>query len=80
MLATGFLATKTASADQPPGPRRPPRSRCHFRCAVDTPLTLSVQVPGQDLGSARIVWEAAIKTRFRIPPTTISPKSNGPQW
>ena len=47
---------------------------------LNAPVTLSVQVPGQDTGSARIVWEARDQEPAFGPTYTISPKNNGAQW
>jgi hypothetical protein len=80
ILATGFLAARTASAStawkSAPAQITVPTSVA----ALATPVTLTVQVPGQDLGSARIVWEARDQEPAFGATYTISPKSNGAQW
>ena len=50
------------------------------KALLNTPVTLTVQVPGQDIGSARIVWEARDQEPAYGSTYTISPKNNGAQW
>ena len=80
ILATGFLAAQTASATtawtSAPAQITVPATIA----SLATPVTLTVQVPGQDLGNARIVWEARDKEPAFGATYTISPKSNGAQW
>ncbi len=80
MLATGFLATKTASASRAwktvPAQIALPVSVA----ALNTPLNLTVTVPGQDMTGARIVWEARDQEPSFGTPFTLSPKNAGPQW
>jgi hypothetical protein len=80
MLATGFLAARTASATtawtSAPAQITVPASVA----SLDAPVTLTVQVPGQDLGSARIVWEARDQEPAFGSTYTITPKNNGAQW
>ncbi len=80
LLATGFLATKTASASRAwtsaPAQIVVPASVA----LLDTPVTLTVSVPGMDLAGARIVWEARDQEPAFGSTYTISPKNNGVQW
>ena len=48
--------------------------------ALGQPVTLSLQVPGLDLSTARITWEARDQEPAFGATFTIAPKSNGPQW
>jgi hypothetical protein len=48
--------------------------------ALNAPVTLSVQVTGQDLTNARIVWEARDQQPAYGSTYTISPVNNGDQW
>jgi hypothetical protein len=47
---------------------------------LNTPVTLNVQVPGQDMTNARIVWEARDQAPSYGSTYTISPVNNGDQW
>ena len=47
---------------------------------LNAPLTVTVQVPGQDISSARIVWEARDQEPAFGNTYTISPQNNGAQW
>jgi hypothetical protein len=47
---------------------------------LNAPVTLSVQVSGQDLANARIVWEARDQVPAYGSTYTISPVNNGEQW
>ncbi len=79
LVASGFLASLTASAvswKSVPAQITVPSTAV----LLDTPLTLTVQVPGQDLTLARIVWEARDQEPAFGPAYTITPKTNGPQW
>src|SRR6185503_20708762 len=74
------LAARTASATAPwksaPAQITVPASVV----LLDTPLTLTVQVPGMDISGARIVWEARDQEPAFGSTYTISPKNNGAQW
>ncbi|MBI4622789.1 MAG: hypothetical protein HY736_06135 [Verrucomicrobia bacterium] len=79
-LATCFLAARTASATTA-WKSAPAQITVPTTVALlDTPVTLTVQVPGQDIGNARIVWEARDQEPAFGATYTISPKSNGAQW
>jgi hypothetical protein len=79
-LATSFLATKTASAT-PAWKSAPAQISVPSAVALlDAPVTLTVQVPGLDIGGARIVWEARDQEPSFGPTYTISPNNNGAQW
>jgi hypothetical protein len=47
---------------------------------LNAPVTLGVQVSGQDLANARIVWEARDQVPAYGSTYTISPVNNGNQW
>ena len=80
ILATSFLATKTASATRA-WTSAPAQIAVPMTVALlNAPVTLTVQVPGQDIGSARIVWEARDQEPAFGSTYTISPKNNGAQW
>ena len=79
-LATSFLAARTASA-KPAWKSAPAQIAVPTTVArLDTPLTLTVQVPGLDLAGARIVWEARDQQPVFGSTFTFSPKNNGAQW
>jgi hypothetical protein len=79
-LATCFLATLTASATVPwtsvPAQIAIPAGVA----SLETPMTVTVQVPGMDIGSARIVWEARDQEPEFGSTFTFTPKTNGAQW
>jgi hypothetical protein len=80
ILATSFLATQTASATaawkSAPAQITVPSAVAQ----LDAPVTLTVSVPGLDLGNARVVWEARDQEPAFGATYTISPKNNGAQW
>jgi len=47
---------------------------------LHAPVTLHVEVPGESLSLARIVWEARDQEPAFGPTYTLSPKNSGPQW
>jgi hypothetical protein len=80
MLATCFLATKTSSAT---GAWKSAAAKIAVPATVallNAPVTLSVSVPGLDIGGARVVWEARDQEPAFGSTYTILPKNNGPQW
>jgi hypothetical protein len=66
LLATAFLASRTAAASQPWTPLRAEivtpagsgSSVAAEAARLSEPLTLGVRVSGRDLAQARVVWEA----------------------
>ncbi len=79
-LATCFLATKTASATTAWTSAAAQITVPTSVVSMDGPLTLTVQVPGMDIGSARIIWEARDQEPMYGSTYTITPKTNGAQW
>ena len=47
---------------------------------LNAPETVRLEVPGEDLAMARIVWEARDQEPAFGPTYTFSPKHSGPQW
>ena len=93
LLSTAVLATRTAAAKTP---WQSPRAEITLSSSasssstassppvtalsLNTPVTLSVAVPGQDLAHARIVWEARDQSPAFGPTYTFTPRNHGPQW
>jgi hypothetical protein len=80
LLATGFLAARTASASRAWKSAPARISRPTAPAPLGAPVTLSATVPGQDLGGARVVWEARDQEPAFGLTYTIRPKNNGAQW
>jgi len=80
LLATGFLAARTASAAKAWKSAAARISGPTAVVALQAPVTLSVAVAGQDLAGARIVWEARDQEPAFGSTYTISPQNNGAQW
>ncbi len=80
ILATGFLATRTTSASRLWTSAAAEIVVPAATALLETPVTLTVSVPGMDLAGARIVWEARDQEPAFGSSYTISPKNNGPQW
>ena len=79
-MATAFLATLTSSSG---GSWTAPAATIAVPGAVallNTPLTLSVHVPGLDLAGARIVWEARDQQPAFGSTYVVTPVNNGDQW
>jgi hypothetical protein len=79
-LAAAFLACRSPLARRPWTHANativaPPGS-----AELNRPVTLRLEVPGQDLAAARIVWEARDQEPAFGPAYVISPKNNGAQW
>ena len=75
-----------SSRPRPPARRRLDRagggrSRCPAAVApLNTPLTLSLNLPGLSLAGARVVWEARDQQPSYGSTFTYSPVNNGDQW
>ena len=79
-MATAFLATLTSSSA---GAWTAPAATISVPSTValmNTPLTLSVTVPGMDLAGARIVWEGRDQQPAFGSTYTVSPVNDGDQW
>jgi hypothetical protein len=80
LLVTAFLAGRS-----PPSGRKWTFARAQIvaptaSVQLKAPVTLRVNVPGEDLSLARIVWEARDQEPAFGPTYTISPRNSGPQW
>jgi len=76
-----FLAAQTSYQNQPwQAPGNAQIIVPSATAPVGQPVTLSMQVPGIDLSSARITWEARDQEPAFGQTFTFAPKSNGPQW
>ena len=80
LLATSFLANQTASAAQAWTSAPARITGAPAVALLNAPFTLSVDVPGQDLGNARIVWEARDQEPAFGPTYTVTPTNSGAQW
>ncbi|MDO8540978.1 MAG: glycoside hydrolase family 9 protein [Opitutaceae bacterium] len=80
LLATAFLAQRTAAATKAWRPLRADIVGPKAPLQVNTPVTLRLEVPGESLAGARIVWEARDQSPAFGSTCVFSPKSNGPQW
>ncbi|HWA10522.1 MAG TPA: glycoside hydrolase family 9 protein [Opitutaceae bacterium] len=80
ILAAGFLAGRTASAATPWKAAAAHITVPSGVALLHSPVTLSVDVPGADLGNARIVWEARDQSPAYGATYVISPKNSGAQW
>ena len=80
LLATAFLATRTPAATRPWKPVRSKIAVPPTTAQLNTPVTLRLEVPGEDLSLARIVWEARDQEPAFGPAYTFSPRNNGVQW
>ncbi|MDO8540954.1 MAG: glycoside hydrolase family 9 protein [Opitutaceae bacterium] len=79
-LATCFLATRTASANVAWKAIAAQITVPATVASLDAPVTFTVQVPGMDIGSARVVWEARDQEPAFGSTYSITPKTNGAQW
>jgi len=80
LLATAVLANHTLAATQPWKPVRAEILAPKITSPLNTPVTLRLAVPGENLAGARIVWEARDQEPAFGTTYTISPKNNGEQW
>ncbi len=80
LLAAAVLAQPTAAASTKWIPPRAELILPDGPVALRTPVTLRVHAPGEDLGRARIVWEARDQEPAFGPTYTFTPQNNGPQW
>ena len=79
-LATAFLASLTSSSA---GAWTAPAATIVVPSTIaplNTPLVLSVSVPGLDLTGARVVWEARDQQAAFGSTFTVTPVNNGDQW
>jgi hypothetical protein len=60
--------------------RQPDKGLTNAVLPLNAPITLRLDVPGENLAEARIVWEARDQAPAFGSTYTISPKNNGPQW
>ena len=80
LLATSFLANQTASATRAWTSAPARITGAPAVALLNAPFTLSVDVPGQDLGNARIVWEARDQEPAFGSTYTVTPTNSGAQW
>jgi hypothetical protein len=80
LLVAAFLAART----QPDGRKwtfaRATIATPKASVELNSPVTLKVEVPGEDLRLARIVWEARDQEPAYGPTYTVMPRNSGPQW
>ena len=80
LLAAAFLASLTPAASRPWS-----HAVAHLRVPdrtipLNAPATLGVEVDGENLSLARIVWEARDQEPAFGPTFTMTPRNSGPQW
>jgi len=80
LLATAFLASRTPRASQRWTPIRAAIVAPTTNVQLHQPVTFSLNVRGQNLTNARVVWEARDQAPAFGPTYTILPKNNGAQW
>ena len=79
--ALGFLAAQTAYKTQAwKAPSNAQITVPSGTVPVGSPVTVSLQVPGMDLSTARVTWEARDQEPAFGSTFTFSPKNNGAQW
>ncbi len=80
LLAAAFLAVHTR-VDNRKWTYAPARIIAPEGTAqLNAPVTVRLEVPGEDLALARVVWEALDQEPAYGPSYTVSPRSSGPQW
>jgi hypothetical protein len=79
-LAAAFLASRSPGALRPWSHASATIIAPTVPAPLNRPVTLRLEVPGQDLAGARIVWEARDQEPAFGPAYVISPKNNGAQW
>jgi hypothetical protein len=80
LASLGFLAALTSLKTQPWKSATGQLSVPSSVVTVGTPVTVTLQVPGMDVSSARIVWEAREQEPAFGPSFTFTPKDNGSHW
>jgi hypothetical protein len=80
LLVSAFLAGLSPSGDRPWTHAGAIIKGAGATVALGSPVTLSVDVPGESLRLARIVWEARDQQPAFGPTFTFSPRNSGPQW
>jgi hypothetical protein len=80
LLVTAFLAGRSPSSASPWTHARAAIAAPRGLVPLNAPVTLRVDVPGESLSLARIVWEARDQQPAFGPTYTIAPRNSGPQW
>jgi hypothetical protein len=80
LISVGLLASLTNSASTAWTAPQATITVPTTTVPLNAPVTLSVQVPGQNLTNTRIVWEARDQQPAFGLTYTISPVNNGDQW
>jgi len=80
LISVGFLASLTNSSSTAWTAPQATITAPTVTVLLNTPVTLSVQVAGQSLTNARIVWEARDQQPAFGSTATFSPVNNGDQW
>ncbi len=80
LASLSFLATLTAASTQAWTSPAAWIAGLPPQCSTNSPVTASLQVPGMDLSTARVVWEANDQQPAYGPTYTFSPPNYGPQW
>jgi hypothetical protein len=79
-LAAAFLASRSPGASRPWSHATATIVAPAGAAELNRPVTVRLEVPGQDLSLARIVWEARDQEPAFGPTYVIAPKNNGEQW
>ena len=80
LLVAAFLASRSPSSERKWTYARAEIVAPKVSVQLNASVTLRVNVPGEDLSLARIVWEARDQEPALGPSYTISPKNIGSQW
>jgi hypothetical protein len=80
LLVAAFLAGRSSQSVQPWSHARALITAPRSTVPLNSPVTLSVSVPGENLMLARVVWEARDQQPAFGPVYTLSPRNSGPQW
>jgi hypothetical protein len=80
LLVTAFLAGFSQSSGRPWTSANAVITAPAATVQLNSPVTLSVSVPGESLRLARIVWEARDQQPASGPTFTFSPRNSGAQW
>ena len=80
LLVASYLAGRSAASDRKWTYARAVVALPQATVPLRAPVTLRLDVPGESLALARIVWEARDQEPAFGPAYTIAPKNSGAQW
>jgi len=79
LSSLAFVATLTSAGSKPWKPVAG-KITAPAEGLINTPMTATLEVPGMDLGGARIVWEARDQNPHYGANFTFTPTNSGSQW